>query len=174
MSQINNGNAKRPDPKENQLGISGISTRKLTHFAGNSAEDLGSRRERCLGYVSIFENTLKKLLHLSPKSCCNFAEWFRKRCNWSIVLTQFRSVSRLHANTSSHDIYWRKRPNRQAHLELCHRNSDILERVLNRIALSNSTAGKCAPMQVIKQPEHGRTSTTMEQKWSSFQTNYDQ
>ena len=23
-----------------------------------------------------------------------------------------------------------------------------------------STAGKCAPMQVVKQPEHGRTSTT--------------
>ena len=30
--------------------------------------------------------------------------------------------------------------------------------------VSNSTAGKCAPMQVIKQPEHGRTSTTEEQK----------
>ena len=27
-----------------------------------------------------------------------------------------------------------------------------------------STAGKYAPMQVIKQPEHGRTSTTEEQK----------
>ena len=36
-----------------------------------------------------------------------------------------------------------------------------------------STAGKCAPMQVIKQPEHGRTSTT-EERGSSFQTNYDQ
>ena len=34
----------------------------------------------------------------------------------------------------------------------------------NRIALSNSSAWKCAPMQVIKQPEHGRTSTTEEQK----------
>ena len=27
--------------------------------------------------------------------------------------------------------------------------------------------------KVIKQPEHGRTSATEEQKWSSFQTNYD-
>ena len=35
-----------------------------------------------------------------------------------------------------------------------------------------SIAGKCTSMQVIKQPEHGRTSTTVEQKWSSFQTNY--
>ena len=42
-----------------------------------------------------------------------------------------------------------------------------------QIALSNSTAGKCVPMQVIKQPEHGRTSTTKEQKGSSFQINYD-
>ena len=33
--------------------------------------------------------------------------------------------------------------------------------------------GKCAPTQAIKQPEHGRTSTTEEQKWSSFQANYD-
>ena len=48
-----------------------------------------------------------------------------------------------------------------------------MEKVLTRITLSNSTAGKCAPMQVIKQPEHGRTSTTEGQKWSSFQTNYD-
>ena len=50
---------------------------------------------------------------------------------------------------------------------------NILERVLNRIALSDSTVGKCAPMQVIKQPEHGGTSTTEEQRRSSFQTNYD-
>ena len=46
-------------------------------------------------------------------------------------------------------------------------------RVLNRITLCNSTAGKCTHMQVIKQSEHGRISTTKEQKRSSFQTNYD-
>ena len=63
-------------------------------------------------------------------------------------------------------VYRRKRPNQQAYLELCHRNPDILERVLNQIPLSNSTAWNCAPMQVVKQAE--------EQKWSSFQTNYDQ
>ena len=42
-----------------------------------------------------------------------------------------------------------------------------------RITLSNSTAGKCTPMQIIKQPEPERTSRTEEQKRSSFQTNYD-
>ena len=44
---------------------------------------------------------------------------------------------------------------------------------LNWMALSNSTAERGAPMQVIKQSEHGRTLTTEEQKCSSFQTNYD-
>ena len=42
--------------------------------------------------------------------------------------------------------------------------TDILERVLNWIAFSNSTAGKCTPMLVIKQQEHETTSTTNEQK----------
>ena len=41
---------------------------------------------------------------------------------------------------------------------------DFLERVLNWTAFFNSTAEKCTPMQVIKQPEHGRMSTTKEQK----------
>ena len=45
-----------------------------------------------------------------------------------------------------------------------HRNPDILKRVLNQIVLSNSTVGKCALMQVIKQPEHGRISLIEEQK----------
>ena len=45
--------------------------------------------------------------------------------------------------------------------------------MLNWIALSISTAGKCAPMQFVKQPEHGTASATEEQKCSSFQMNYD-
>ena len=61
MSQLYNDNTKRPKLKENQLGILGISYREFTHSVGNSAEGLGSRRECCWGYISIFENT--------PKSC---------------------------------------------------------------------------------------------------------
>ena len=72
MSQIYNDNTNRPKSKENQLGILGISSREFMHFAGNSAEGLGSRRECCWDYVSVFENTPKTLLHLSPKSCHNF------------------------------------------------------------------------------------------------------
>ena len=42
----------------------------------------------------------------------------------------------------------------------------------DRIVQLNCGGG--APMQVVKKLEHERTSTTEEQKWSSFQTNYDQ
>ena len=53
MSQIYNGNTKRPKLKENQLGILGISSREFAHFAGNSTEDLGARIECCLDYVCL-------------------------------------------------------------------------------------------------------------------------
>ena len=72
MSQIYSDNTKEPKPKKNQLEILGISSREFTHFAGNSAEGLRSRREHCWGYISVFENTPKKLPHLSPKICRNF------------------------------------------------------------------------------------------------------
>ena len=87
MSQIYNDNTKRPKLKENQPGILGISLREFMHFAGNSAKGLGSSRKHCWGYVSVFENTPKKLLLISPKSCCNFTQWFRERHSWSIVVT---------------------------------------------------------------------------------------
>ena len=72
MSQIYNDNTKRPKPNENQQGILGISSREFTHFVGNSSEGLRSRRESCWDYVSVFANTPKRLVHLSPKSCHNF------------------------------------------------------------------------------------------------------
>ena len=50
----------------------GISSREFMHFAADSAESLESRRKHCLGYISIFENTHKKLHQLSPKGYCNF------------------------------------------------------------------------------------------------------
>ena len=39
--------------------------------------------------------------------------------------------------------------------------------MLNQNALSISTAGKCAPMQVVKQPGLGRALTTEEQTSTS-------
>ena len=87
MSQIYNDNTKRQKPKENQLGIFEISAKEFMHFAGNSAEGLRSTREHCWGYVSVYENTSKKLLHISPKSCHNFAFWFKEGLGWRTVVT---------------------------------------------------------------------------------------
>ena len=44
-------------------------SREFVHFSGNSAEGLGSSREHCCGYVSIYENIPKKLLHLFASLC---------------------------------------------------------------------------------------------------------
>ena len=40
--------------------------------------------------------------------------------------------------------------------------------VINRITLSFSAVGKCAPMQVVKQPEQWKASTTEEQNVPPF------
>ena len=53
MTQIYNDNTKRPKLKENHPGILGISSREFMHSAGNSAEGLVSRRERCWDYISV-------------------------------------------------------------------------------------------------------------------------
>ena len=46
--------------KEYQLGRDlRVSAREFMHFAGNSAEGLGSRIEDCWGYISIYENISK-------------------------------------------------------------------------------------------------------------------
>ena len=81
-----------------------------------------------------------------------------------------KSVSKLHANTSSCGIYWRKQVNRRASFQLYHRNTDTLEKMQNCIALSSSSTEMCAAMQVVKQPEHRRASITEGQK---CQMNYD-
>ena len=70
--QIYHNNTKRSKPEKNQPGILEIPAREFMHFAGNSAEGLGSRREHCWSYISIYENTPKKFLHNSCKSCANF------------------------------------------------------------------------------------------------------
>ena len=164
MRQRYKYNTKRPKPK----GIIKTST-----FCQKIQQRSSGPGERALLGLCIYENAPPKLLHLPPKSCHIFNKWFKEGRNLSIAGTKLRSLLRLHASTSSPVVYRRKRPNQWAHLELCHRNPDILERMLKRIALSSSTAGKCTPIQVMKQPEHEKTSTTEEQKRSSFQTNYD-
>ena len=69
-SQIYN-NTKRPKSKENQLGILEISSMEFMHFDRNSAKSLASGEGTTrVTYLS----TLRKLPHLSPKSCPNFTK----------------------------------------------------------------------------------------------------
>ena len=54
--------------------VEGISARDLKNlhiFLENSAGTFDSRKERCWGYTSIYENKPKKLLLLHPKSYHN-------------------------------------------------------------------------------------------------------
>ena len=74
------------------------------------------------------------------------------------------SVLRLHSNTSNPGVYWRNRPNQWAHLQLCHRNSDILEECWTGSRYPTQLQGGLHSCKFIKQPEHGRTSTTKDQK----------
>ena len=59
MSQRYNHNTKGSKSKENQRGIL-----KMYVLPRNSVENFASRRGRCWGYVSLYENTHKKLPQL--------------------------------------------------------------------------------------------------------------
>ena len=139
------------------------------HFTGKFSKGPWVQERVLLGLCICLGEYTWKVAASSPKELLQLYLVVQGR----VQLEHSSYIVKLHANTSNADIYWRKGLNCWTHLELCHRNPDILKRVLNRITLSNSTMGKCAPMQVIKQPEHRRTSTTEEQNWSSFQTNYN-
>ena len=78
MGQIYNDSTKRPQTKENQLGILEISAREFMHFAGNSAESLRSRRECCWGYVSVYENTPKMFPIFTLKAATALLSGLRK------------------------------------------------------------------------------------------------
>ena len=112
--------------------------KSLRILPANSAQGFMSRREHCGSYiVSVFENIPKNLL-------------VQGRVQLEHISYIKIGVEATYIKTSTPDVYWRKRPNQQPHLELCHRKPDFLESMLNRIALFNSTAGRCAPMQVEK------------------------
>ena len=66
MNHTYNDNTERPKPKKNRLGILGISSREFTHSVTEIQQRPSGPRERCWGYVSIFENT--------PKSCGDFTQ----------------------------------------------------------------------------------------------------
>ena len=151
-----NDNIKRPKPQDTQLGILKIYTscRKIQKRVSGP----GQRYWRYVVYI--FENTPKNLV-VQGRAQLEHSSHIVKV---GVEATCFHfNPRRILSETTERRVY----------LELYHRNPGILERVLNWVTLANSTAEKCAPMQVMKQPEHGRTSTSEEQKWPSFQANYD-
>ena len=91
MSQIYSGNTKRPELKENQLGILGILSQEFAHFAGNSAGPWVQERV-LLG--------LCMSLRVHPSNLVVQGRVQLEHSNHTIKV-----VLRLHANTSSPDVY---------------------------------------------------------------------
>ena len=145
--------------------------KNLHILPANSAEGLRSRRERCWGYVSTYENTPKSY-HISPLIvAATLVVQGRAQLEHSSHI-----VKVLVKATCYHFKPWcilKEMTKPAGPFGTMPQESWHPGRVLNWLALSNSTAGKGTPMQVIKQLEHGRTSTTKKQNWSSFQTKYD-
>ena len=90
----------------------------------------------------------------------------------SVLMSILMLVLKLHTNTSSPDVY---DENNQTARPIWNYVTGTLTswKGAKQNCIIQLNMGKCTPMQVIKQPEHERTSTTKEQKWSSFQMNYD-
>ena len=130
MSQRYNDNIKRPKLQDTQLGILKIYVfcQKIQQRVSGPGESAGGVTQ----YLS---------LRIHRKTWC-----FKEGCRSSIAVTQLRSVLRLHAYTSIHDIYSSKQPNWRAHLELCHRNP---KRVLNQIAFSTQLRGTAHPYKFL-------------------------
>ena len=133
MSQTYYDNIKKPRLQDIQLGIL-----KFMHFPRKLSRWLHVQETALWELHSIFlENIPKNLL----------VQWRVQLENISHIKI---SVKARHTKTSTPDVYWRKQPNWQSHLELCHRKPDFLESMLNWIALFNSTVGRCAPTHVEK------------------------
>ena len=156
MAQRYNGNTKRPQLKKNQPGFLNIYV-----ICWKIQQRHSGPGDSTAGVIYLF-------MRIHPESCCISP--------LKVAATLF-SGSRMQLEHSTHMVkvgveatcqhfqaMTYKQLNLQALFELCHRNPGILDRVLNQITLSNSTVGKCAITQVIKQAEHGRTSTTKEEK----------
>ena len=152
-------NTKKPKPKENQLGIL-----KIYAFCQKIQQKTSGSGERCWCYISmrmhqkncrIFPlKVFTTLLSGSRKGTSGVQQSHSYgRCQGFMLTLQ--ALAYIEGNDQTTSPIWNY---------VTGTLPDILERVLKSIMLSRSTAGKCTPMQVIKQPEHGRTSTTKEQK----------
>ena len=157
MSQRYNDNIKRQKPLI--LGISDRDLKNLCILPENSEESLRCIRECCWNYiVSVSQNTPKNLVVQGGLQLGHSSHIVRvsvKTTCWHLnpwhILKEMTELAGPFGTT----------PQKPWHPG----------KGVNMIALSNPTVGKCTTMEIIKQTEHGRPSTTKEQKWSSFQTN---
>ena len=156
MSQRYIGNAERSKQKENQQGI----LKNLRIMLENSAEGLGPG-ESAAGVTYLSMRTHSKLqqlyivvqgrTQLEHSSFIVMVGVDAKFKPWLILIETIVSAGPF--ETMSQEPW---------HPGKGTKPDSVIQRNV-----------KCAPMQIIKQPEHRRTSTSEEQKWSSFQTNYD-
>ena len=142
MSKRYNDHKNTPKPKENQQGIL-----KMYVLSQKIEQRASHPEERTVEVMYLSMISIYLVVQQRPQLEHSSLEF--------MVATPT-----IHAKTSSSGIYCRKQPNQQAYLELCPRNPDIWERMLIRITFSNSTVGRCAPMN-----------TTEDQKCSFFQIN---
>ena len=171
-------NTKRPRPQDTELRI----LQKFRHFAEKFSSEPQSMREglHIWGYKSFLVAVTYLSMKIHPKTCCisplkvtvSLLNGSRKgavehishswgQCRGYMLTLQ--TLMYIKENNQTDRPIWN------------HARGTLTswKGLLNWIALSNSITGKSALVQVIKQPEHGRTSTTEEQKLSSVQTNYD-
>ena len=132
----NNDKTERPKKKENQLGILKFYTfcQKIQQRPVGLGE---SYWERSIGFTYQSRKYIWKVALSSPKKLLQFYLVGQGRAQ----LEHSSHIVKVGVEATcwhfKPDIYWRKQPNWWAHLELCHRNPDILERVPNQIALSS-------------------------------------
>ena len=81
--------------KENQLGIL-----KMYAFCWKIQQKASSVGENAAGVMYLSMRIYQKSCHIVPLKVSDFTSWFKEGYSWSIG-----AVSRLHANTSSPDIY---------------------------------------------------------------------
>ena len=133
MSKTYNDHKKTPKPKEKQQGILkmyGLSQKIEQRASGP-------------------EESTAEVMYLSMKIYLYVVVQQRPQLEHSSLKFMVGTPT-IHAKTSSSGIYCRKQRNQQAYSELCHRNRDIWEKMLIWITFSNSTVGRCAPMNTTE------------------------
>ena len=123
----------------NKITVSNFQNYKHTknniHFIRKFSRRTWVRRRTLLGFhICLWEHIKKPSFenHLPTHGCFKFTWWLKEGRGLGIIISQLKLVSKLLAHTSNPGVYWKKQPKQQAQLELCNRNPETMEGVLNR------------------------------------------